>query len=257
MAAAVPSVVTERVPPRHDEVIRRRTAEMIHRCVSELAQQRRRGGERLLRDQLDEDLRPVLAQQRRSAAQHAHLHAFHVDLEKRDWKGGQRGRQFSEQIVESPKLDALAGRRRRARYDVARADVAVVLVAQGHHAGRVGVADADGYDGGPLAQGVRVEVPSQDRVKAGIGLDRHDVVGAEAAEEHGVVADVAADVEVDAAARPDHGDVLELIDFPERFLRADDVRDLVGGVVALQAHQHGVVVTRPPCVAGKAGRGST
>ena len=148
MAAAVPSVVTERVPPRHDEVIRRRTAEMIHRCVSELAQQRRRGGERLLRDQLDEDLRPVLAQQRRSAAQHAHLHAFHVDLEKRDWKGGQRGRQFSEQIVESPKLDALAGRRRRARYHVARADVAVVLVAQGHHAGRVGVADADGYDGG-------------------------------------------------------------------------------------------------------------
>ena len=63
----------------------------------------------------------------------------------------------------------------------------------------------------------------QNRMKAGVGLNRHDVVGTETTKEHGVVADVAAHVEVDPP-RSYHSDVLELIDFPERLLSADDVR---------------------------------
>ena len=245
------------MPSRHDEVIRRRTAETGDRCVSERAQQRRSVGDRLVGDQLDEDLRLVLAQQRAGAAQHSHLHAFHVDLEKCDWKAWQRGRKFGDQIIETPQRDGLAGCRGRARYDVARADVAIVFIAQGHRAAALGIADADRHNDGPVAQSVGVDVALQDRVKAWIGLDRHDMIGAEEAEEHRVVANVATHVEVKAATRSNHGDVLELIEFPERLLCADDVGDLVSGVVPLQAHPNGRATTRPPRVAVEASRRST
>jgi len=162
---------------------------------------------------------------------------------------------MGDQVVKTPKRDGLAGRGRRPRDDVARAYVAAVFVAQSHGADHVGVTDADGHDGRPLPQVVRVDVAPQNRMQAGVGLNRHDVVGTETTEKHGVVADVAAHVEVNAAARSHHGDVLELIYFPERLLSADDVRDLVRGVVALQAHEHGLVVTRPPWVVHEAGRG--
>src|SRR4030095_15388526 len=131
---------------------------------------------------------------------------------------------FSDQVVETPKLDALAGDRRgrRPRYDVAPSDVAVVFVAQSHCADHVGVTDADGHDGGPPSQSVRVDVAPQNRMQAGVGLNRHDVVGTKTPEKPRGVADVAAHVEVDPAARSHHSDVLELIYFPERLLSADD-----------------------------------
>src|SRR5688572_32569927 len=49
----------------------------------------------------------------------------------------------------------------------------------------------------------------------------------------------------------------ELIEFPERLLCANDVGDLVSGVVAFQAHAHGRAATRPPCIAAEAGHRST
>src|SRR4029453_12813346 len=104
-------------------------------------------------------------------------------------------------------------RSRAPRYDVACFYVAVGFVGQGHCAYYWGITDADRYDCGPLSQCVGVDVALQNRMKAGVGLNRHHVVRTEKTKEHGVVADVAAHIEVDPATRSYHRDVFELIYF--------------------------------------------
>ena len=154
--------------------------------------------ERILRDQLDEDLRPMLAQGVVALRKHAHLHAFDINLEKRDRKGGNEG---ASSAIRSSRRRSLT----RSPAAAAAAGPGMMWLAPmlPSCSSRKAIAPTTSVSLMPTGTTV-VRSPKRSRRccaaesdEGGVGLNRHDVVGTETTKEHGVVADVAAHVEVD------------------------------------------------------------